>query len=227
MIQYTTVWFINVVLVKTLHAFRRRKVSQWGEARTKTYLYHVEIQKLYVKKKKKWFKCYFCTIYSHLCKPQALLGRIEHYQQAFLFTAPVCLKLQAGTLVFLFFSFHLFLQCLVFRAFLFFSYLIKKKKQKPLAYPASIALVPWPLNINSVLLRVTIYRLISICQVLGKAVTSAHLYSTVSSKQGSSSNYKVHFMPLLSFMWICLERKRPHLQYFFVNHPKVQYFIEV
>ena len=34
-------------------------------------------------------------------------------------------------------------------------------------------------------------------------------------------------MPLLSFMWICLERKRPHLQYFFVNYPKVQYFIEV
>jgi len=39
-----------------MHTFRKRKVAQWGEAGTKTYLYHVEIQELYVKKKKRLFK---------------------------------------------------------------------------------------------------------------------------------------------------------------------------
>lgn len=51
------------------------------------------------------------------------------YQQAYLFTAWESLQLQAGTLV-LFFNFHLFLLCLIFTSFLFYSYLTKKSPPK-------------------------------------------------------------------------------------------------
>lgn len=56
-------------------------------------------------------------------------GSMKLYQQAYLFTAWECLQLQAGTLV-LFFNFHLFLPCLIFRSFLFYSYLTKKSPVK-------------------------------------------------------------------------------------------------
>lgn len=85
------------------------------------------------------------------------------YQQAYLFTAWECLQLQAGTIV-LFFNIHLFLQCLIFRSFLFYSYLTLKQtktnnyrqtKTQLRAQPDSIAFFPVTLNINFVLLNYT------------------------------------------------------------------------